>query len=162
MNSKERVLTTLKKQEPDRVPVCEMFISRKVRDKICAGSTYFDFIEHVDIDVVTIPSGNEMKKIGENLYQDSWGIVYRDTGEWEYIETQFPISSKDDLYTSICSRISESSHFLNLTFPNLSNSRRNPCGSKERMLVEVLNFLITLSDQCLMGLRPSVGSQNFL
>jgi uroporphyrinogen decarboxylase len=97
MNSLERVLTALKKKEPDRVPVCEMFINEKVRQGICAECTYFEFVERVDIDVVTVPSENKMDKIGTNLYRDSWDIVYQDTGELEFIETQFPIASKEDL-----------------------------------------------------------------
>lgn len=45
MNSLERVFTALRRQEPDRVPICEMFINEKVRHSICAGCTYFEFIE---------------------------------------------------------------------------------------------------------------------
>ena len=97
MNSCERVLTALRKQEPDRVPICEMFINKKIINNIYAGCTYFNFIEYVDLDIVTIPSNNGMKKISGNLYRDSWDVVYQDTGEWELIEAKYPINSKDDL-----------------------------------------------------------------
>jgi hypothetical protein len=44
VNSRERVLKTLRGEIPDRVPVTEMFIDEKVMHAICPGSTYDDFI----------------------------------------------------------------------------------------------------------------------
>ncbi|HEB33013.1 MAG TPA: hypothetical protein ENI15_19385 [Spirochaetes bacterium] len=99
MNSTERVLTALERKVPDRVPVCEMFISGTVIRKICPDCSYHDFVEKYDLDVVIVPSRQDYKKIGENLYTDSFHVVYRDTGagEWNLTETRCPITSREDL-----------------------------------------------------------------
>jgi uroporphyrinogen decarboxylase len=97
MTSLERVITALERKKADRVPLCEMFINSSVMDKIYKGCSYADFVEKYGIDVITVPSRQEMKKIGKDTFIDSWQIVYKYSGNWDLTEVGFPISSKDDL-----------------------------------------------------------------
>jgi len=97
MTSKERVFRALNKKEPDRVPIVELTIDPKVINKIYKGCSYMEFIEKVDLDAVFVPSKIIMKKIGENIYIDEWGVVHKDTGDVSLIEIKSPISSKNDL-----------------------------------------------------------------
>ena len=55
MTGQERILTTLKLQEPDRVPTFDG-VHKKVRDAIMGNpdASYADFIDKVDTDAITI------------------------------------------------------------------------------------------------------------
>ena len=55
-SSLERVLKTIKHEEPDRVPHFEMLIDKKVRDSIMAEpkASYADFVERMDIDAIMV------------------------------------------------------------------------------------------------------------
>jgi uroporphyrinogen decarboxylase len=97
LNSKERVLAALECKKPDRVPICEMFIDESVRKKICKNGSYEDFINMLDLDVVLVSSNNRKQKIGDRKYKDDWDVIYKDTGQNEMIEIEFPIISKKDL-----------------------------------------------------------------
>ncbi|MCJ7690091.1 MAG: hypothetical protein MUO60_12315 [Clostridiaceae bacterium] len=97
MDSKTRVIKALERKQPDRVPICEMFINKSIRKKICSKCSYMEFINKVDIDVAVVPWKKQMKNIGNDFYKDDWQVIYKDTGENGLIEVGFPISSKSDL-----------------------------------------------------------------
>ena len=54
MNGLERILTTLKRQEPDRVPHFEAGIDGVVMEEILPGGSEEDFIEHMDLDAACV------------------------------------------------------------------------------------------------------------
>ena len=98
MNSKDRVITTLKRLEPDRVPTFEWDIDQSVIQALCPEGSFFDFVDNMSLDAVVVSPNYTLEKIGENLYQDEWGIV-RKKGHEAYLiplEEQAPIRTKSD------------------------------------------------------------------
>jgi len=87
MTSRERVLTTLKGDTPDRVPLFELFIDQSVIDSITGGMTYEDFVDHADLDVATcltmVESREEMHWVDKErmIWRDRWGGLQGFTGE---------------------------------------------------------------------------------
>ncbi len=85
-NSLERILKTIKHEEPDRVPHFEMLIDKKVRDVIMGDSkaSYADFIERMDIDAIMIFDKTqtwsyETLDAVKNIRRDQWGGVVQFT-----------------------------------------------------------------------------------
>ena len=73
MNGRERVLTTLQHQEPDRVPTFEWEVH--IAHKMTSSGTYDDFIEQCDIDAVTSYPDYLRKPISSESYVDEWGVT---------------------------------------------------------------------------------------
>ncbi len=108
MTGLERILTTLRHEEPDCVPLFELIINEPViralypSTETRAGGevSYLDFIELEDQDACCIFENFRVtKEIDATTFVDEWGIVWRtsDTG----IPYPFggPIKSKRDLDT---------------------------------------------------------------
>jgi len=68
---------------PDRVPIMEMAIDPKVIESICPGMSYPDFIDYVDMDVVTCltmaddPANISWVDREKGVWQDKWGALQR-------------------------------------------------------------------------------------
>ena len=85
-NSLERILKTIKHEEPDRVPNFEMLIDKKVRDTIMGDSkaSYADFVEKMDIDAIMVFDKTqtwsyETLDAVKNIKRDQWGGVVQFT-----------------------------------------------------------------------------------
>jgi uroporphyrinogen decarboxylase len=97
----ERVLTALKRQEPDRVPHFER-VAKTVRDGILPGSTEEDFVEHLDLDGIrfidrTHSWSYETVDESKRIKRDQWGGLVRYTTEDIPIPMSPPIRSEKDL-----------------------------------------------------------------
>ena len=98
MTSYERVMISLEHGIPDRVPFAEFYINGSFVHKNFKNCSYLEFLDQVGIDVVLVSSPKSaLKKLDKNTYQDSWGVIYKDTGEESLIEYISPISSKGQL-----------------------------------------------------------------
>lgn len=82
----ERLLKTIKHEEPDRVPHLEMLIDKKVRDAIMGDpeASYADFVERMDIDAIMVFDKTqtwsyETLDAIKNLKRDQWGGVVQFT-----------------------------------------------------------------------------------
>ena len=53
MNSLERVMTALRREQPDRVPVWELIVNQPVIDALYGDITYHDFVAR-ELDGVTL------------------------------------------------------------------------------------------------------------
>lgn len=94
----ERIIKTLKMQEPDMVPHTEMLIDQKIRNVILPNATYEDFVEYMDLDGMVIYDklyawkfetiDNEKK-----IKRDQWGGIIR------YTEGELGISLETGLKT---------------------------------------------------------------
>lgn len=80
MNSRERILTTLKHQQADRVPVAEMWIDPHIVQAILPGARDSnDLAEHLDLDMVTVPTmiyeADEVDWVDrdQGIFRDRWG-----------------------------------------------------------------------------------------
>ena len=104
MISCERVFSTLRGELPDRVPLMELFIDQNVIDSVFKGMCYEDFIEYVDMDVVTCltmassPEDVDWVDREKGVWRDKWGALQVETGEVISVPLQPPrIDSKRDL-----------------------------------------------------------------
>lgn len=75
MNSYERVMTALNREEPDRVPTFEWLIDQAVIAGMCGSNCPLeDFVEKMDIDGIVVTAVNKHKIIGDKHFIDEWGI----------------------------------------------------------------------------------------
>jgi len=83
MNSYQRVMTALKREQPDRVPIVEWAISRKVIKALCpAADDQTDIEEMLDLDgVSTVAQYNKVSENADGTYVDEWGVLYKPTPE---------------------------------------------------------------------------------
>lgn len=99
MTGYERMMTALSRREPDMVPVWELIINRPVIEALFGDISYFDFVERMDLDGVTVFEDNlAVKWFDSQTYQDEWGIIWRiepETGIPYRIDG--PIKSEKDL-----------------------------------------------------------------
>ncbi len=110
MTSLERILTTLKLQEPDIVPTFDG-VHKKVRDAIMGNpdASYADFIDKIDADAILIdqriytwsyePLG--VSKTGRQLKRGQWGDVTQFTAEETGIVMEAGIKSEKDMDTYV-------------------------------------------------------------
>lgn len=101
MNSKERVLTVIKGEFPDRVPLFEILIDKRVVEKIKPEGDYSDLAEEtLDLVLTNTPSLLYRKKwIDESkrIFVNEWGIVRQESGQSVSMPLSGPIKSREDL-----------------------------------------------------------------
>jgi len=96
MNSRERFLKALAREEPDRVPLWELIINGPVIEAILPGRSYADFVEWAGLDGITTGENQKFIKDGEYLV-DEWGIKWKTSaGEVSY-PAGGPIREPSDL-----------------------------------------------------------------
>jgi uroporphyrinogen decarboxylase len=99
MNSYERFMAALARQQPDRLPIVEFVIDPRIAKAICPGTnSQTEFEELMDFDAVCC--GGEYKKACDNRdgsYTDEWGVVYRPGPELQDHPINGPIDSEADL-----------------------------------------------------------------
>jgi uroporphyrinogen decarboxylase len=93
----ERVLTALRREQPDRVPSFEWEIDEKLIESLLPGGSLLDFIEWTDLDGVSIFEDSIKNPIDANTYIDEWGVTLRKTEEYYPISIDFPIKVPSDL-----------------------------------------------------------------
>ena len=76
MNGYERIMTALKRQEPDTVPVWELIVNRPVIDALYGNISYDDFIEKEGLDGVTIFENQRFISLNDTQSKEEWGIVW--------------------------------------------------------------------------------------
>ena len=81
MNSRERMISVLEHRLPDRVPLAEMWIDETVVEALLPGATWNELIDHLDMDVVTVPTmiyeEDEVTWVDreKGLFRDKWGVL---------------------------------------------------------------------------------------
>ena len=99
MNSYERFMVALGRQQPDRVPIVEFVIDPRIVNALCPGaSSQTDFEVRMNFDAVCC--GAEYKIVSHNRdgsYTDEWGVVYRQGTEIQNHPISGPINSEADL-----------------------------------------------------------------
>lgn len=77
MNCYERMMTALKRREPDRVPVWELIVNKPIIDALYGDISYEDFVEKEDLDGITIFENQRVtERISDIQYKDEWGILW--------------------------------------------------------------------------------------
>lgn len=97
MNGRERMLAALERREPDKVPVWELIVDRKMIEALCGEKTYEDFIEIIDMDGATAGEHMLYEEVEEGVYEDEWGIRWRANRDGILYPVKGPIGSRGDL-----------------------------------------------------------------
>ena len=99
MNSYQRTMTALERREPDRVPIVEWAISRKVINALSpTARDQTDIEEMLDLDgVSTVVHYNKVRENPDGTYIDEWGVLYKPTPEELDHPIKGPIQTMDDL-----------------------------------------------------------------
>lgn len=99
MNSQERVLTAVRRQQPDRVPIIELVIDPKVAKAAVPDCTdVADCMDKLNIDSVSC--GVEFGAVEhrqDGTWIDEWGVTYKSGPEVVSHPVAGPISSMSDL-----------------------------------------------------------------
>jgi uroporphyrinogen decarboxylase len=92
-------MTALRRGVPDRVPIVEWTISRKViNDLNPAARNQTDIEEILDLDgVSTVASFNRVQENADGTYLDEWGVLYKATPEEVDHPIRGPIQTMEDL-----------------------------------------------------------------
>jgi uroporphyrinogen decarboxylase len=98
MNSRQRVLTALHNAQPDRVPILEFIVDRKVWSRAVPGAMDMaDAMDRLDLDGVGC--GAYFERIEERpggFYRDVWGVEYQSGAEEVSHPVRGPITDMAD------------------------------------------------------------------
>jgi len=106
MTNLERVLATLRHEEPDMVPTFESHVDIVVREMINPGLSYEDFIEYMDLDAIAHfdLEGEKYEKLNDKGYvRDQWGAIKCFTADSSFvpIPIETPIKNEKDIDTYV-------------------------------------------------------------
>ena len=81
MNSEQRVIKALRREEIDRVPTFEWSIDKKVINAIHPGASLDEFIYKMNIDGIAVEVNYIKEEIESGVFKDEWGAIERFTKE---------------------------------------------------------------------------------
>ncbi|HOX39934.1 MAG TPA: uroporphyrinogen decarboxylase family protein [Candidatus Brocadiia bacterium] len=90
MNSRDRVMTVLRGEEPDRIPHFEWIIDPVVREAICPGASMEEFTVRMGLDAMLTDPDYRSEKVGEGLFRNEWGVVVK-RGEEQHSTVVEPV-----------------------------------------------------------------------
>jgi uroporphyrinogen decarboxylase len=97
MNGYERVMTAMKRGQPDRVPVIELSIDPVVIEGVVPGGDLPAFVEKLDLDAISCGTYYRRQTLPENRYRDEWGTIYHADPQLIGSPLDGPIHSMADL-----------------------------------------------------------------
>ncbi len=101
LSGRERILTALRRQQPDVVPHMELWLNPSVAEKILPGGSIEDVTEYLDIDGIAYYTVSmeeyEVLDPSKKIIRDKWGVIKRDTGQTTPHPIEPPIKSEKDL-----------------------------------------------------------------
>lgn len=98
MTGRERFLTALSRQEPDRIPVWELIIDRPVIEALEGDISKEDFTERYDLDGITVfQDMRRVRDLDAQTYEDEWGIIWRVGAAGIAYPLEGPIKGEKDL-----------------------------------------------------------------
>ena len=97
MNSAERVMCVLRREEPDRIPHFEWIIDQKVRQAICPGSTTEEFTVRMGLDAMLTAPDYRSTQVARHRYKNEWGLLVERGAEQHSTVVATVIKTLDDL-----------------------------------------------------------------
>lgn len=148
MNSEERILSVLQRKQPDRVPVFEWLIDKKVINGINPGLTEEEFIYQMDLDAVCVNPNYKKTKLDNGFILDEWGVLQKDSGEEHSMPVKGCIQTRDDF-----KKYQAPDPHLPERFKSLEEALKKHAGNKA--VIFHLNDVVTLP-------RNLLGYEEFL
>ena len=150
MNSYDRVMIALERKRPDRVPIGEFVIDKKVLDGFDKGyKDVVDFAFGEGLDLVgTVADFITVETFADGSYADEWGCIYRPSNDYVAHPVKGPIVTAED--------------FENYKFPDPYAAHR--LGNLEE-LVEKADGNLAINFHCRVAFMWSVylmGMDNLL
>ncbi len=100
MNSAERVLTAMRNEEPDRVPVIEGLVDERIRRALFPDACEVgDFCEAIGLDAVCCGLEFRLRDRSAQGHYDEWGVFYETTPEALFHPVKGPIETIEDIKT---------------------------------------------------------------
>ena len=94
----ERMMTAIRREEPDRVPIWELIVNEPVIQALYGDISYHDFVEREGLDGVTIfEDFRVVDDLDSSTIRDEWGIVWRTDEPGIPYRIDGPIKSEADL-----------------------------------------------------------------
>ena len=98
MNGYERMMTALRREQPDRVPVWELIVNEPVIKALYGDISYEDFVEKDDLDGITIFEDQGITEwFSDTQYKDEWGILWTIESNGVPYPSGGPIRTEADL-----------------------------------------------------------------
>jgi len=97
MTGRERFMTALRREQPDRVPIWELIVNDPVVHALYGPDATYDDLVDAELDGITVVENQIMEDVDDTHKRDEWGIV------WGYGEDEIPypaghpLGSWDDL-----------------------------------------------------------------
>ena len=103
MNSYERILTSLCREEPDRIPIMEMIFDPRIIN-ILGFQDYFELVDKLELDAVMVGGQqqsfktNDIRIWGEQrrVYVNDWGVTMCCSGEVVDVPIDYPVKYIED------------------------------------------------------------------
>ncbi len=99
MTGLERMLTALRREEPDQIPLWELLIDRPVIEALCGDVSLAEFVERMGLDGITIFTNSKKKWLDSDTYENEWGMIWRVGADGLPYLVEGPIKSEKDLDT---------------------------------------------------------------
>lgn len=91
MNSYERFMAALRREEPDMLPIMDLDIDVGVRNKIMPGVTFLEFYEKIELDAINIwEDPYDWEEVRPGVMRDHFGIL-RDFRDLKGAGFPFPL-----------------------------------------------------------------------
>ena len=98
MEGAERMLSALRREEPDRVPVWELIVNEPVIRALYGDISYWDFVEREGLDGLTVFEDQRVVEwLDQDTYRDEWGIVWKVEPNGVAYPSGGPIREEQDL-----------------------------------------------------------------
>jgi uroporphyrinogen decarboxylase len=97
MTSAERVMTVLRRGEPDRIPHFEWIVDKRVRHALCPGAGLEEFTVRMGLDAMLCDPDFKSTQVAPNRFKNEWGIVVEKGTEQHSTVVESVIQTMEDM-----------------------------------------------------------------
>ncbi|MEG2189125.1 MAG: hypothetical protein RRY08_04780, partial [Christensenella sp.] len=95
MTGAERIITALKRQQPDRVPTMEWVLNPDVTEAITGDRDQIKFAKKMGVDAVSVSLNYTKQTIDDKHFMDEWGVTRISYDEYP-TPVAYPIKEESD------------------------------------------------------------------
>ena len=97
MTSSERVMTVLRRGEPDRIPHFEWIVDKRVRHALCPGAGLEEFTVRMGLDAMLCDPDFKATQVAPNRFKNEWGTVVEKGTEQHSTVVESVIQTMEDM-----------------------------------------------------------------